>query len=118
MPVSLKFSSVIMCVVCVPQETVGNVVQTRAAGELYSRKTLFVDLFQHDVMSEPLSSHLIIALLNEAPQTRPPHYQRYNNGPTRQQHLLTSSKQTSVTYSIHLEILDHSSGGCGRRITC
>lgn len=80
MTVSLDFSSVITCVVGVPQETVGNIVQTGAAGELYSRKTLFVDLFQHDVMSEPLSSHLIIALLNEAPRPRPPHYQHYNNG--------------------------------------
>lgn len=68
---------VFVCVVCVPQEAEGNAAQTRAGGEDYSRKTLFVALFHHDVMSVPLSS--LITILNEPLRPRIPHY-RNNNG--------------------------------------
>lgn len=62
-----------VCVVCVPQEAAGNVGQTWAEGEDYSRKTLFVDLFQHDVMLLPLPGVLIITVLNEPLHPRIPH---------------------------------------------
>lgn len=70
---SLVRVSVLVWVVCVPQEAGGNAAQTWAEGEDYSRKTLFVALFHHDVMSVPLSSCLI-TILNEPPCPRIPHY--------------------------------------------
>lgn len=63
-----------VCVACVPQEAGGNIGQTWAEGEDYSRKTLFVDLFQYDVMSVPLCSHLIITILDESLRPLSPDY--------------------------------------------